>query len=252
MKTAILLIPNIGPLYNRHNYLELCIEKCRQENVQVLMPVFYDSHPVDDRAFFERMLPFVDYLYLFVNFGIDQLMLDMVDRAINKIEIRYRRVSTLDKVYSSTAEILNDVCQKLNISIEDIKSPNRKRELVEARQIYCRKAKESTKASLAVIGAEIKRDHATVMYAIKQAENVVEIKAIYEKYYGETPIEAPAMVPATLPADRKAEQAITRPVLPYRSMDPREQNIPNGKPFVHSLSTGGFYSGFSGYRPHST
>lgn len=47
-------------------------------------------------------------------------------------------------------------------------------------------------------------------------------------------------------------QPVERPVLPFRSMDKREQNIPSAKSLMCAVSAGGYYNAFGGYGPHNT
>jgi len=70
------------------------------------------------------------------------------------------------------------VCDYYNISIDAIQSKNRKREIVQTRQIAMFFAKKFTKYSLSTIGAEIGgKNHATVLYADK----VIKDQMSYDK-----------------------------------------------------------------------
>jgi len=70
------------------------------------------------------------------------------------------------------------VCDYYNISLEAIQSKNRKREIVQTRQIAMYFAKKFTKYSLSTIGAEIGgKNHATVLYADK----VIKDQMSYDK-----------------------------------------------------------------------
>jgi len=85
----------------------------------------------------------------------------------------------IDKyVQSSTREITIDyiqkvVCDSLDLPVESIQQTSRKREIVQARQLSMYFAKKITKSSLAVIGMQCgNKDHATVLHACKQIENL--------------------------------------------------------------------------------
>ena len=70
------------------------------------------------------------------------------------------------------------VCDYYNINFEAIQSKNRKREIVQTRQIAMYFAKKFTKYSLSTIGAEIGgKNHATVLYADK----VIKDQLSYDK-----------------------------------------------------------------------
>lgn len=85
----------------------------------------------------------------------------------------------IDKyVQSSSREVTIDyiqrvVCDYLDLPVDSIQKSSRKREIVQARQLSMYFAKKITKSSLAVIGAQCgNKDHATVLHACKQIENL--------------------------------------------------------------------------------
>ncbi len=70
------------------------------------------------------------------------------------------------------------VCDYYNVNLEAIQSKNRKREIVQTRQIAMYFSKKFTKFSLSTIGAEIGgKNHATVLYADK----VIKDQLSYDK-----------------------------------------------------------------------
>jgi chromosomal replication initiator protein len=79
--------------------------------------------------------------------------------------------------------ILNDVSHKTNIPVELMKLKSRGRPIVEARQIYFKRAKEITKCSLAAIGLLVNRDHSTVIHGICTVNNVRELSKRYDEYF---------------------------------------------------------------------
>jgi len=251
-KPALLMIPSLEETINRHIYLKECVEMMIQEGYEPLLPPFYDSVPMNEDSFYNRMLPMVDALFMFINFGVDQKMLDMIDRTLNTKEIHYRRVEEClaTKVYSTPMQILIEVCMKTNMSIDQMRSKTRKRGIVDARFVYFRRARERTKASLAMIGREVNRDHASVLHGVTEAHNTIQVVELYNKCYGQTEIETTALEPEATGKNHTAQ--ICKPVLPYRSMDPREQSVPAGKPFMRSLSGRGYHQPFGGYRPHNS
>ncbi len=117
----------------------------------------------------------------------------LAQATLNKKEITLELTSDLiNKLVKSTHielsvnYISKVVCDIVNVSIDDMQSKTRKREIVQARQLAMFFARTMTKQSLSAIGSQIgNRDHATVLHAEKTVKNLVEtdkgFKAIYEK-----------------------------------------------------------------------
>ncbi len=79
---------------------------------------------------------------------------------------------TLEKFKTPIAMVKN-MCEKLGVSYDAICGAGRARQLVLARQMIMVVLKNSTRLSLSEIGQYVgNRDHATVMYAIKQIEKM--------------------------------------------------------------------------------
>ena len=79
---------------------------------------------------------------------------------------------TLEKFKTPIAMVKN-MCEKLGVAYDAICGAGRAKSLVLARQIIMVVLKNSTRLSLAEIGTYVgNRDHATVMYAIKQIEKM--------------------------------------------------------------------------------
>jgi chromosomal replication initiator protein len=72
-------------------------------------------------------------------------------------------------------EILSIVAEYFNVNVKELKSRKRGKKLCIPRHLYCLIAKSETKLSLREIGELIQRDHATVIHAIKNVGNLVEI-----------------------------------------------------------------------------
>ena len=81
-------------------------------------------------------------------------------------------------------KIMNDVIQKTMVSKEEFISKVRKRDLVEARQMYFKRARDMTKASLEQIGSMVTTgDHANVMHGIKQVNTIPSLKRKYDEIF---------------------------------------------------------------------
>lgn len=74
---------------------------------------------------------------------------------------------TIDDVFQYTASTFG-------VSVADLRSKSRRRELVRARQAFCLAGRKLTDASLKAIGGMISRDHTTVMHSVDQAEIFAE------------------------------------------------------------------------------
>lgn len=83
----------------------------------------------------------------------------------------------------SLKSILSDVSSKTGISIDALKSKSRFRQIVDARCIYFRRAKEITKLSYASIGFEVNRDHATVIFGLNKAYTIREVIELYNRIF---------------------------------------------------------------------
>jgi len=78
-----------------------------------------------------------------------------------------KSVNITEKKISVTS-IVDAVCDHYSLTIKDIQTTSRKREMVQARQIAMFLARKLTKNSLSSIGEQIgNRDHATVLHACK-------------------------------------------------------------------------------------
>ncbi len=97
-----------------------------------------------------------------------------------KRSFKVQNVSVFEVEDSQLEEILKEVSKASDISIEAIKNPSRKREIVEARHAYCILAMQLTKKSLKQIGDLINREHATVLHA-KSNAHIPEIQQIIAK-----------------------------------------------------------------------
>ena len=75
------------------------------------------------------------------------------------------------------------IADYFNLDIESLHSKNRKRNVVQARQLAMFFSKKYTKSSLSTIGSQIgQRDHATVLHACKTVETLIETDREFKKY----------------------------------------------------------------------
>jgi len=186
MKTALLLIPATNGFVNRQAYMADCIETAMKDGYA---PLVYDL--VEDytkltySSYVEKILPAVSCVIVFRDFNRGDLLVNMIQKIDYEKPI-YEHIipGAVNKYQNTLAAILNVVSKKTEISIEKLKAKTRNREIVDARFVYYKRAKEHTKESLARIGMFVAKDHATVLHGIKEAENTQQVKDLYNKCFG--------------------------------------------------------------------
>lgn len=78
--------------------------------------------------------------------------------------------------------IIKTVCGYLNLDLERFNSPERTRDIAQARQIAMYLAKQHTKAPLTSIGSAIGgRNHATVLHSCKAVSNLIETDKVFRR-----------------------------------------------------------------------
>jgi chromosomal replication initiator protein len=78
--------------------------------------------------------------------------------------------------------IIEVVCDFLHIDIQRLNSPERTREVAQARQIAMYLAKQHTKSPLIAIGSAIGgRNHATVLHSCKAVSNQIETDKAFQR-----------------------------------------------------------------------
>lgn len=108
------------------------------------------------------------------------LMRDYADHLEAKEEVK---ASKTENDFKLLEAILKEVSDVTGISLPDMKSRSRKREVAEARQFYFKRARVFTTAGSGLIGSLVGRDHATTLYGIKVVDNVREVRSKYEKLF---------------------------------------------------------------------
>lgn len=88
---------------------------------------------------------------------------------------------------NNKAEVLQLICDKFNVSHEQMKSTSRRRDTVNARQMYAYWLRTFPKMTLTDIAKEIRDvpfDHTTVIHSIYQIKNLIDtevhLKAIWD------------------------------------------------------------------------
>ena len=104
---------------------------------------------------------------------------------LTQFEPKYRTlIGYLTGVETETLEdILFNVGKFTGISIVAMQGKPQRREIVEARHIYCRAAKDcKSYYTLDQIGTLIGFDHSSVLYALKQVNSIPSLKKRYEEF----------------------------------------------------------------------
>lgn len=80
-------------------------------------------------------------------------------------------------------KVLNVVSQYFNITNEDLMSPSRKRQIVQARQIAMYMSRNLTSSSLSTIGEVIGgKDHATVLHSCNTVSDLMTTDRLFKQY----------------------------------------------------------------------
>jgi chromosomal replication initiator protein len=113
------------------------------------------------------------------SFNKKAITIDLARNMIDQYVRNSRREISIDYIQKI-------VCDYFNITIDQMHSTTRKREIVQARQLAMYFAKNMTKASLASIGTEIGgKDHATVLHAVRTVNNLIETDKHFRVYVEE-------------------------------------------------------------------
>jgi len=99
------------------------------------------------------------------------------------IEVMYNVLN--NNIQGDLFQILTAVSTCCMVTIDQMQSSRRYREYVEARQIYCKLAKERTKHSLETISKAINRGHSDAIHSIRTCTNLIETNINFKTKYDE-------------------------------------------------------------------
>ena len=85
--------------------------------------------------------------------------------------------------YRKVTKVLDLVSEVCNINRKQLKSNIRLREIVDARRVYAVLCRLNFKLPLTFIGTFIKKDHATILYYVRQHETLHKTDALYRHNY---------------------------------------------------------------------
>lgn len=139
----------------------------------------------------------VEYLAHSITTNIRELegaMISLLAQAsLNKKEISLDLTRQIVESFirNTNKEISIDYIQKVvsqyfGLSIDEMNSKTRRRNIVQARQLAMYFAKEHTRASLTTIGLQCgNKDHATVLHACRTVKNLIETDKDFRSYFDE-------------------------------------------------------------------
>lgn len=105
-----------------------------------------------------------------------EITVELAGQITNKIIGEQKSDVTIDKVQKA-------VCQYFNITMDNLLSKSRKRQIVQARQIAMYMSRNLIKCSLSTIGAEIGgKDHSTVLHACSTVQDLMSIDKAFRQY----------------------------------------------------------------------
>lgn len=260
MKTALIIIPTTGESVNRQAYIGACIDFVEQEGYSVDCPALLEGYTnISASTYLDKRIAWADSIFFFTDFGIDGIMLDVAERLVKagrESAVIYKKLQKVDNVFTEPLQILRDVSRRTGISLEQLTSKTRKREVVDARFVYFLRCRNITKASLASIGLPVGKDHASVLHGIREANKTPQVIELYNKCYytksnGETASKKKTVEQLTRDC-RSVRQEGERSVLSQQQMEEGEPDVPRSASTVRSVPARGFYGAFAGYRSHNS
>ena len=186
MNTALLIIPATEEKYNRKMYIADCIKDIKEAGyIPYCFDIYKDYLAITFDDFLQMTLPCCDIVFSYNDFGQDDEIIHKICDSKHIFVYQKLLGGELEKYTHELENILNDVAIKTHIPLDKLRSRSRQREIVDARFIYFRRAREVTRESLRNIGRLVdNRDHATVLHGIKQALSTREVATLYERCYG--------------------------------------------------------------------
>ncbi len=110
------------------------------------------------------------------SFNKKEVTLELAKQVVDKFVKNVKKEISIDYIQKV-------VSNYFQMDVETLRSPTRKRHIVQARQLAMYFSKKLTKSSLANIGSQIgKRDHATVLHACKTVDNLISTDKQFKKF----------------------------------------------------------------------
>ena len=186
MRAALVIVPTLTNEVNQTGYLRDCMKIVRAEGFIPFCPNIFEKYTGMTQIEYARnVIHLMDAAFFFTDFGEDDVMsyiAEMIDQEL----IRRRTTGIAAEKYRNSLDgILHQVSEKTGIPVSRLKNCERKREVVDARFVYFRRAKEKTRHSLIEIGKLVHKDHSTVLHGIREANKTREIQTLYKKCFSD-------------------------------------------------------------------
>ena len=186
MRAALVIVPKLNCEIDQAGYLRDCMKIVQKEGFIPFCPNIFEKYTDMTQIDYARnTMHLIDAVFVFTDFGIDDKMQYIIEMYDHELVSRRTTGIEIAKYKNTLDGILARVSERTGIPITDLKNRNRKREIVDARFVYYRRAKEKTKHSLAEIGKIVHRDHTTVLHGIKEANQTREVMRLYKKCFAD-------------------------------------------------------------------
>ena len=76
-----------------------------------------------------------------------------------------------------------DYCEKVDMTLDELYSKSRKRELVEKRMVLMYTLRKSVGMTLHKIANSLDKNHATIIHAVKSIDNFIKVYPHIQRYY---------------------------------------------------------------------
>ena len=80
-------------------------------------------------------------------------------------------------------DFYEDYCEKVEITLDDLYSKSRKRQLVEKRMVLMYTLRKSVGMTLHRIANSLDKNHATIIHAVKTIDNFIKVYPHIQHYY---------------------------------------------------------------------
>lgn len=86
-----------------------------------------------------------------------------------------------ENIPPSLRRIMVEVCKEHNVTPADLIGVDHRKHIVQARRVYCIRAKEETMCSYTKIARSINKDHTSVIYFVKQGHGGCSMKPVKQQ-----------------------------------------------------------------------
>jgi len=241
MKPVLLLITSPAGI-NKTAYIRDCVKETLNRDEIPLSSDIYSWLGVWKAKFINTdILKIVEKVVVYDDFGISLDVNAQIQFAKNEgKEVDVRHLAKITDLYDVLDHIIFEVADKLCVPYNLITDPTRQREVVDARHIYCRRARETTDATLSQIGKKINRDHASVLHGIRQATETTEVMKKYNKCYAtETAVAYAIMAVAGGTGIRSVVKTSKGSLVSYGKVEKRSSVLLDREPALQDVRSTG-------------